>query len=92
MTTSNVTISEAAIQADRPLLEIRDLAISFKTGSGEVQAVRNAHLTIMPGETVAATVSPGMLVRCALRTAWTSPLPVVKEIARSRISSSGRSA
>ena len=53
MTTTDVTIHEAGTTADRPLLEIRDLAISFKTGSGEVQAVRNAHLTIMPGETVA---------------------------------------
>ena len=45
-----------------------------------------------PDSPTMATVSPGMMVRCALRTAWTSPLPVVKEIARSRISSSGRSA
>ncbi len=59
MTTSDVTIHEAATLADRPLLEIRDLAISFTTGSGEVQAVRNAHLTIMPGETVAIVGESG---------------------------------
>jgi peptide/nickel transport system ATP-binding protein len=58
MTTSDVRISEAG-PADKPLLEIRDLAISFKTGSGEVQAVRNAHLTIMPGETVAIVGESG---------------------------------
>jgi peptide/nickel transport system ATP-binding protein len=58
MTTSDVRISEAGV-ADTPLLEIRDLAISFKTGSGEVQAVRNAHLTIMPGETVAIVGESG---------------------------------
>ena len=58
MTTSDVRISEAGL-ADTPLLEIRDLAISFKTGSGEVQAVRNAHLTIMPGETVAIVGESG---------------------------------
>ncbi|CAN7431706.1 ABC transporter ATP-binding protein [Arthrobacter sp. LjRoot78] len=58
MTTSDVRISEAG-QADTPLLEIRDLAISFKTGSGEVQAVRNAHLTIMSGETVAIVGESG---------------------------------
>ena len=58
MTTSDVRISEAGL-ADKPLLEIRDLAISFKTGSGEVQAVRNAHLTIMPGETVAIVGESG---------------------------------
>ncbi|HSN36753.1 MAG TPA: ABC transporter ATP-binding protein, partial [Arthrobacter sp.] len=59
MTTSDVTIQEAGIPDNRPLLEIRDLAISFKTGSGEVQAVRNAHLTIMPGETVAIVGESG---------------------------------
>ncbi|GAP57598.1 ABC transporter protein [Arthrobacter sp. Hiyo1] len=57
MTTSNVTIDEAGTE-ERPLLEIRDLAISFQTASGEFQAVKNAHLTIMPGETVAIVVSP----------------------------------
>ena len=41
------------------ILEIRDLAITFKTGSGEVKAVRNAHLTIMPGETVAIVGESG---------------------------------
>ncbi|MEC5179065.1 ABC transporter ATP-binding protein [Arthrobacter sp. CG_A4] len=59
MTTSDVTIHEAGTLAGRPLLEIRDLAISFTTGSGEVQAVRNAHLTIMPGETVAIVGESG---------------------------------
>jgi peptide/nickel transport system ATP-binding protein len=58
MTTSDLRISEAAL-ADTPLLEIRDLAISFKTGSGDVQAVRSAHLTIMPGETVAIVGESG---------------------------------
>ena len=58
MTSSDVSIREADL-ADKPLLEIRDLAISFKTGSGEVQAVRNAHLTIMPGETVAIVGESG---------------------------------
>jgi len=58
MTTSDVIISETG-RAEKPLLEIRDLAISFQTGSGEVQAVRNAHLTIMPGETVAIVGESG---------------------------------
>ena len=59
MITSEVTIQEAGTRGDRPLLEIRDLAITFKTGGGEVQAVRNAHLTIMPGETVAIVGESG---------------------------------
>ncbi|WP_163162122.1 ABC transporter ATP-binding protein [Arthrobacter sp. Alg241-R88] len=59
MTTSDVTITEAGTPADRPLLEIRDLAITFNTSNGEVKAVRNAHLTIMPGETVAIVGESG---------------------------------
>ena len=41
------------------ILEIKDLAITFKTGSGEVKAVKNAHLSIMPGETVAIVGESG---------------------------------
>ncbi|MDR6413716.1 ABC transporter ATP-binding protein [Pseudarthrobacter sulfonivorans] len=59
MTTSDVSFNEADIPADRPLLEIRDLAITFDTSGGEVKAVRNAHLTIMPGETVAIVGESG---------------------------------
>jgi peptide/nickel transport system ATP-binding protein len=59
MTSTQVSISEAGTPTERPLLEIRDLAISFTTGGGEVQAVRNAHLTIMPGETVAIVGESG---------------------------------
>ncbi|MEW1822448.1 ABC transporter ATP-binding protein [Arthrobacter sp. NPDC080031] len=58
MTTSNITIDEAGTE-ERPLLEIRDLAISFQTAGGEFQAVKNAHLTIMPGETVAIVGESG---------------------------------
>ncbi|MCU1632611.1 MAG: gsiA3 [Micrococcaceae bacterium] len=42
-----------------PLLELRDLAITFSTSNGEVEAVRNAHLTVMPGETVAIVGESG---------------------------------
>ncbi|MBD1590788.1 ABC transporter ATP-binding protein [Arthrobacter sp. S1_S22] len=59
MTASDVTITEAGAPANRPLLEIRDLAITFNTSNGEVNAVRNAHLTIMPGETVAIVGESG---------------------------------
>ncbi|WP_038469455.1 ABC transporter ATP-binding protein [Arthrobacter sp. PAMC 25486] len=45
--------------ATQPLLEIRDLAITFQTSNGPVNAVRNAHLTIMPGETVAIVGESG---------------------------------
>ncbi len=43
----------------QPLLEIRDLAITFQTANGPVEAVRNAHLTVMPGETVAIVGESG---------------------------------
>ncbi|MGY4540113.1 peptide/nickel transport system ATP-binding protein [Arthrobacter sp. UYNi723] len=59
MTTPEIHIDEAGHAGVKPLLEIRDLAITFTTGSGEVQAVRNAHLTIMPGETVAIVGESG---------------------------------
>ncbi|MBG6223817.1 peptide/nickel transport system ATP-binding protein [Arthrobacter sp. CAN_A2] len=45
--------------APRPLLELRDLAITFSTSNGDVPAVRNAHLTVMPGETVAIVGESG---------------------------------
>ncbi|MGO4491581.1 ABC transporter ATP-binding protein [Arthrobacter sp. 2YAF22_2] len=54
-----VEIHEEGTAARRPLLEIKDLAISFKTSGGEVNAVRNAHLTVMPGETVAIVGESG---------------------------------
>lgn len=59
MTIPDVHVDEAAYSGTRPLLEIRDLAITFKTSGGDVQAVRNAHLTIMPGETVAIVGESG---------------------------------
>lgn len=54
-----VTINEAGTLAERPLLEIKDLEVSFTTSSGEFKAVTNAHLTIMPGETVAIVGESG---------------------------------
>ncbi|GAC1597657.1 MAG: ABC transporter ATP-binding protein [Pseudarthrobacter sp.] len=59
MTTPEINIDEAAPVGAKPLLEVRDLAITFKTGGGDVHAVRNAHLTIMPGETVAIVGESG---------------------------------
>lgn len=56
----NKSASAAASNAgDQPLLEIRDLAITFDTQGGPVNAVRNAHLTVMPGETVAIVGESG---------------------------------
>ncbi|ALV46185.1 peptide/nickel transport system ATP-binding protein [Arthrobacter alpinus] len=55
----NTSMNAAARDANVPLLEIRDLAITFDTANGPVNAVRNAHLTIMPGETVAIVGESG---------------------------------
>jgi peptide/nickel transport system ATP-binding protein len=51
--------SGATSGAPQPLLELRDLAVTFTTSNGEVPAVRNAHLTVMPGETVAIVGESG---------------------------------
>ncbi len=51
--------TNASRNDDQPLLELRDLAITFQTSNGPVHAVRNAHLTIMPGETVAIVGESG---------------------------------
>ncbi|MHC6175958.1 dipeptide ABC transporter ATP-binding protein [Glutamicibacter sp. X7] len=47
------------VSAPKPLLEIKDLAITFSTPEGPVSAVRNANLTVMPGETVAIVGESG---------------------------------
>ncbi|WP_416405007.1 ABC transporter ATP-binding protein [Arthrobacter sp. LFS091] len=56
---SSVHIQEEVAGPQRPLLEIKNLAINFATSTGEVNAVRNAHLTVMPGETVAIVGESG---------------------------------
>ncbi|MGL3806635.1 ABC transporter ATP-binding protein [Paeniglutamicibacter sp. R2-26] len=55
--TKDRTVSESELE--RPLLEIKNLAITFDTPDGPVNAVRNAHLTVMPGETVAIVGESG---------------------------------
>src|SRR6476659_3138619 len=56
---ASVDFQEAGYATHGPLLEIKDLAIGFTTSNGEVNAVRNAHLTVMPGETVAIVGESG---------------------------------
>lgn len=45
--------------ADRPLLEVRGLEVSFTTTAGEVKAVRGADLTVYPGQAVAIVGESG---------------------------------
>ncbi|QPK94318.1 ABC transporter ATP-binding protein [Actinomyces sp. zg-332] len=43
----------------KPLIEIRDLEVAFKSSTGTVPAVRGANLTIYPGQTVAIVGESG---------------------------------
>ncbi|GAA1712625.1 ABC transporter ATP-binding protein [Isoptericola hypogeus] len=44
---------------DKPLLEIKDLEVSFTTRVGEVKAVRGANITVYPGQAVAIVGESG---------------------------------
>ncbi|MFT4147245.1 MAG: ABC transporter ATP-binding protein [Micrococcaceae bacterium] len=44
---------------NQPLLDIKNLAITFETKNGDVNAVQDANLTVMPGETVAIVGESG---------------------------------
>ena len=52
-------VSDAGVDRSRPLLEIEDLDITFRTSSGPVHAVRGASLTVYPGQTVAIVGESG---------------------------------
>jgi len=61
MTTTSANPTPAGSPADqvRPLLEIKDLEITFSTSNGPVKGVRNANLEVYPGETVAIVGESG---------------------------------
>ena len=61
MTTTSVNPTPSASPAGsaQPLLEIKDLEITFTTSSGPVKGVRNANLEVYPGETVAIVGESG---------------------------------
>lgn len=58
-TTSPRTDGAGAVGSAQPLLEIRDLEITFQTSSGPVKGVRKADLEVYPGETVAIVGESG---------------------------------
>ena len=45
--------SDQRQQGQTPLLEMKGVGITFKTGTGDVQAVADADIRVMRGETVA---------------------------------------
>ncbi len=58
-TTSTETQFAGDVDADTPLLEIRDLEVAFKSSTGMVPAVRGANLTVYPGQSVAIVGESG---------------------------------
>lgn len=46
-------------EGEQPLLELKDLKISFTSSTGVVDAVRGANLTIYPGQSVAIVGESG---------------------------------
>ena len=57
---SQPTSTGAVAPSDQqPLLEIRDLEVSFTTATGDVPAVRGVDLTVYPGQTVAIVGESG---------------------------------
>eukprot|EP01133_Synstelium_polycarpum_P018224 gene18224-21795_t len=56
---STMTTKETLTSEETPLLEIRDLEVSFQSNSGPVPAVRGVSLTVYPGQTVAIVGESG---------------------------------
>ncbi|MFD6137830.1 ATP-binding cassette domain-containing protein, partial [Isoptericola sp. NPDC060257] len=64
VTNGNQPVGEGAGRSyeagtDKPLLEIRDLQVSFTTSEGVVHAVRGADITVYPGQSVAIVGESG---------------------------------
>ncbi|MFC7880120.1 dipeptide ABC transporter ATP-binding protein [Isoptericola sp. NPDC057391] len=64
VTNGNQPVGEGAGRSyeagtDKPLLEIRDLEVSFTTSEGVVHAVRGADITVYPGQSVAIVGESG---------------------------------
>ena len=59
MTATSTTSFGASAGLSQPLLEIKNLEITFSTSSGPVKGVRDASLEVYPGETVAIVGESG---------------------------------
>ncbi|RAX23317.1 ABC transporter ATP-binding protein [Actinomyces sp. Z3] len=56
---TDTSIADKRPDPDRPLLEIRDLQVAFRSSTGLVPAVRKANLTVYPGQSVAIVGESG---------------------------------
>ncbi|MBT2520041.1 ABC transporter ATP-binding protein [Arthrobacter sp. ISL-28] len=59
MKSLDASLNDEGSEVEGPLLEIRDLKVTFQTPHGDFDAVRDAHLSIMSGETVAMVGESG---------------------------------
>ena len=54
-----IPMSHNSERSAEPLLELRDLSISFRSSTGLVEAVRGVDLTVYPGQSVAIVGESG---------------------------------
>jgi peptide/nickel transport system ATP-binding protein len=56
---SPATTTTQLVDRNKPLLQVKDLQVDFRSGGRDVHAVRNANFTVYPGQTVAIVGESG---------------------------------